>query len=141
MQAKHSSGFNKIYTQHLNGYDEATYKISFFPDECFVRKWRLKFQVSKYHLRWNAENMTSSIMSPKKNYTITVFTSTLRLEIDWFALGRWQSQLAARAPHNYNRNNYYIRPHLDTRRFFLYGGFSTATGEVKIIFIYPRFFR
>ena len=21
---------NKIYTQHLNGYDEATYKISFF---------------------------------------------------------------------------------------------------------------
>ena len=30
--------FNKIYTQHLNGYKKATYKISFFPDECFVRK-------------------------------------------------------------------------------------------------------
>ena len=47
LQAKHLSGFNKIYTQHLNGYDEATYKISFFPDKHFVRKWRLKFQVSK----------------------------------------------------------------------------------------------
>ena len=63
---KHPSGFKKIYTQHLNGYDEATYKISFFPDECFVRKRRLKFQVSKYRLRWNAENMTSSIMFPQK---------------------------------------------------------------------------
>ena len=40
-----------------NGYNKATFKISFFPVECFVRKWRLKFQVSKYCLRWNAENM------------------------------------------------------------------------------------
>ena len=48
------AGFNKIYTHTLNG---------------------LKFQVSKYHLRWNAENMTSSNM--KKNiyiYAITLFT-------------------------------------------------------------------
>ena len=54
-------------------------QISFFPDECFVTKWRLKFQVSKYRLRWNAENMTSSIMSPQKKYTNR---SPLRLEID-----------------------------------------------------------
>ena len=39
---------------------------------------RLKFQVSIYRLRWKAENMTSSIISPQKkldNYR-------LRLEID-----------------------------------------------------------
>ena len=95
---------NSYKILYLNGYDEATYKISFFPDECFVRKRRLKFQVSKY----------------------------LR--------GRWQSQLAARASHKYNRNNYYISPYLDARRPFLYGGSSTTTGEVKIIFIYPPFF-
>ena len=80
LQAK--PGFNKIYTQYLNGYDKAIYRIPFFPDECFVRKWILKFQVSKYRLRWNAENTTSSIMFPQKNYTITVFTGTLWLEID-----------------------------------------------------------
>ena len=57
----------------MNRYKKETYKISFFPDECFVRKLRLKFQVSKYRLRWNAESMTGSIISPKKNYTITVF--------------------------------------------------------------------
>ena len=39
------------------------YKISFFPDKCFERKWKLNFQVSKYPLRWNAENMTSSNIS------------------------------------------------------------------------------
>ena len=38
LQAEHLSGFNKIYTQNLNVCDKATYKISFFPDECFVRK-------------------------------------------------------------------------------------------------------
>ena len=54
----------------------------FFPDECFMRKWRLKFRVAKYRLRWNAGNMASSIMSPQRNYSITVFTSTSRLEID-----------------------------------------------------------
>ena len=37
-----------------------------FPDKCFVRKWRLKFQMSKYRLRWNTENMTRSIISPQK---------------------------------------------------------------------------
>ena len=83
LQPKHPSGFNKIYTQHFNGYAEATYKISFFPDDCFARKWRLKFQVSKYHLRWNAESMTSSIMSPKKklhNYRFyEIFTTGNRL--------------------------------------------------------------
>ena len=46
---------------------------------------------------------------------------------------------AAHASHNYNRNNYYLRPHLDARWFFLYRGSSTTTVEVKIIFIYPRF--
>ena len=80
LQAKHPSGFNKIYTQHLEGYDKATYKVSFFPDECFVRKWRLKFQVSKYCLRWDAENMMSSIMFPKKNITQLPFLQAL---YDW----------------------------------------------------------
>ena len=87
LQAKHPSGFNQIYTQHLNGYDKATYKISFFPDVCFTRKWRLKFRVSKYYLRWNAENMTSSIMSPKKklhNYRFYEhFTTGNRLVCTW----------------------------------------------------------
>ena len=45
---------------------------AFFPDKCFVRKGRLKFQVSIHRLRWNAENMTSSIITnyfpPKKLY-------------------------------------------------------------------------
>ena len=40
-------------------------EFHFCPDECFVRKWRLKFQVSKCRLRWNTENMTSSIMCPQ----------------------------------------------------------------------------
>ena len=31
-----------------------------------------------------------------------------------------KSQLAARASHNYNRINYYIRPHQDANWFFLY---------------------
>ena len=50
-------------------------QISFFSDKCYVRKWRLKFQVSKYglSLRWNAENMTSSIMSPQKKLHIYRF--------------------------------------------------------------------
>ena len=30
------SGLDTIYTQRLN--DEATFKISFFPDECFMKK-------------------------------------------------------------------------------------------------------
>ena len=60
----------------------------------------------------NAENMTSSIMSPKKNYTITVFTSTLRLEIDQLICSREMtvSTSAARASLNYN---------LDVSWFFL----------------------
>ena len=58
-----------ISTKFIHSIWMAAYKISFFPDKCFVRKWRLKFQVSKYCLRWNAENMASSIMSSKKNYT------------------------------------------------------------------------
>ena len=134
MQTKHTSGFNKIYTQHLNGYDEATYKVSFFSDECFVRKWRLKFQVSKYRLRWNAGNDEFNYV-PRKfhNYCFYEhFTTGNRLVSSWE-----MTQLAAPASQNYNRNNYYIRPHLDARWLFLYGGSSTT----KIIFIYPCFFR
>ena len=52
-----------------------------------------------------------------------------------------KSQLAARASHNYNRINYYIRPHQDANWFFLYRGSSTTTGEVKLNYIYRRFFR
>ena len=44
LQAKHLSGFNKIYIQHLNGYDKQPTN-SFFPDECFVR-WEIKIKVS-----------------------------------------------------------------------------------------------
>ena len=44
---------------------QGIYKISFFPDKCFVRKWRLKFQVSKYHLRWDTEKMTLLIIQKK----------------------------------------------------------------------------
>ena len=50
----------------------------------------------------------------------------------------------ARAPHNYNRSNYYVRPHLDASWFLSlnnpckYRGYST-TDEVKVIFIYPFF--
>ena len=47
-------------------WSRTTNKNLFFLDQCFVRKWRLKFQVSKYGLRWNAENMKSSVMSPPK---------------------------------------------------------------------------
>ena len=141
MQAKHPSGFNKLYIQHLNGYDKATYKISFFPDECFARKWRLKFQVSKYRLGWNAENMTSSIMSPQNYTTVTVFTSILQLEMDYFVLWRWHSQLATRASKNYNINNYYIRHHLDASWFSLHRGSFTNSSEVKISYNYPHFFR
>ena len=130
MQTKHPSGFNKIYKQHLNG----------FPDGCFLRKWRLKFQVPKYRLRWNSENMTSSIISPpKKNYTITVFTSTLRLEIDYFVLERWQSQLAARASHNFNRNNYYVRPHLDARWFSYTGVLLPLRARLTLALFNPVF--
>ena len=81
------------------GYDKATYKISFFPDECFVRKWRLKFQVSKYRLRWNAENITQLPFL----YLYEHFTTGNRL-----VCSQEKSQLAARASHKYNRNNYYI---------------------------------
>ena len=44
------------------------------------KKLRLKFHVSKYLLRWDSENMASSIMFPKKIHNYR-FTSTLRLEI------------------------------------------------------------
>ena len=37
------------------------------------------------------------------------------LKINWFAHRRWQSQLAALTLHNNDKNNYYIRPHLDAR--------------------------
>ena len=51
------------------------------------------------------------------------------------------SQLAARASHKYDINNYYIRPYLDARWFFLYGGSSTNTGEKKLkLFFLPPFF-
>ena len=112
---------------------------NFFPDKCFVKKWKLKFQVSKYRLRWNPENMTSSIMSPQKKITPLPF---LRALYNWkltSLLSGDKSQLAAPASHNYNRNNHYKRPHLD--QIFLYKGSSTTTDEVKIIFIYPLFFR
>ena len=78
---KAPSGFNKIYKQYLNGYDESIYRISYFPNKCFVRKWRLKFQVPKYCLKWNIENMTRSIITPKK-ITQNAFKTTLTLEID-----------------------------------------------------------
>ena len=64
-------------------YGRATYKISFFPDECFVRKWKLKFQISKYLLRW-----------------------TLWLQIEWWrqilVFFNFKSLLA-------NTNRYYIQ--------------------------------
>ena len=43
-------------------------------------------------------------------------------------------------PHKYNRNNYNIRPHLDSRWFFLYGGSSTTTGVVKNYYYLPPLF-
>ena len=62
-------------------------KFHFFLDECFLRKSRLIFQVSKYRLKWKAENMTSLIMSPKKSYTIyrfyDHFTTGNRLVCSW----------------------------------------------------------
>ena len=119
--SKASSGFNKIYTQHLNGYDKATCKISFFPDECFVRKW-LKFQVSKYRLRWNAENRTSSFMSHPKKITQLPF---LRALYDW----KSTSLL----------NYYYIRPHLDARCFFLYGVLPPPQIRLKLFLFTPVF--
>ena len=54
-----------LYTA-FDRYDKAIYKISFFSDKCFVRKWRIKFQVSKYCLRWNIENWQVQLCLPKK---------------------------------------------------------------------------
>ena len=82
--------------------------------------------------------MTSSIMSSQKNYTITVLYKHFTTGNQLVYSQEMTSQLAARASHKFNRNNYYIWPYLDARWFFLYGGSSTTTGEVKIIF-YPRF--
>ena len=42
----------RIQLNLYTAFEWITYKISFFPNECFVRKWRLKFLVSKYLLRW-----------------------------------------------------------------------------------------
>ena len=87
----HSSGLNKFYTQHLNGYDNANYIISFFPE--FLREL-----------------------------------------YDWKSTSCFQmkSQLAACASHDYNRNNYYIRSHLDAKQSFLYRVFSTTMNEFKL---------
>ena len=63
---EHQSGFNKIYTQYWMDMTKQPTEFHFFPNKCFKRKWRFKFQVSKYRLRWNAEDMTSSIISPQK---------------------------------------------------------------------------
>ena len=60
----------------------------------------------------------------------------LRALFDW-KLTTSLLSLVERTSHNYNRNDYYIGPHLDAR----YWGFSNTTGRVKIIFIYPRFSR
>ena len=62
-QSTHQDSTKFIYSIWMDMTKQPT---NFFPDECFVRKWRLKFQVSKYRLRWSTENMTSSIMSPQK---------------------------------------------------------------------------
>ena len=48
---------------------------NFFPDECFVRKGRLKFQVSKYRLRFDEFNYV-----PPKKITQLPF---LRALYDW----------------------------------------------------------
>ena len=48
----------KMYIIKCDNWIELELENFIFFDMCFVRKWRLKFQVSKYHLRWNAENMT-----------------------------------------------------------------------------------
>ena len=102
----------KIYTQDFNGYGKQPTTF-FFPNKCFMKKWRLKFQVSKYHLKWNTQNYDKFNVPKIKTQLYTVFTSTTG---NWLkhALGRWQSQ-----PARYIRSNYYIRPHLDARRFFL----------------------
>ena len=55
---------------------------------------------------------------PSKKITQLLF---LRALYHGNQLGEGQSQLVAHASHNYNRSNYYIRPHLDARGFFLYG--------------------
>ena len=57
--------------------------------------------------------MTSSIMSPQKNYTNTIFTIQ-----DWKSTGlflRDGSLMAACEQHNNNKNSYYTRPHLNAR--------------------------
>ena len=94
-----------------------------FSDECFMRRWRLKYQVSKYRLRWNAENRTSSFMShPKK---ITHQLLFLRALYDW----KSTSLL----------NYYYIWPHLDARWFFLYGVLPPPQTRLKLFLFTPVF--
>lgn len=48
----------RLYT----AFDEVS---SFFSDECFMRKLKIKLQLTEYHLRWNTENMKNSIYVPQ----------------------------------------------------------------------------
>ena len=139
MQAKHPSGFNKIYTQYLNDCDGATYKISFFSWR--VLREKMKIQVSSVYISSKMERRKYDkfiYVTPKK-ITQLLFLQAL---YDWklTSLLSRDVSTSANASHSYNRNNYYIWPHLDAGWFFLYRGSSTSTGEVKMIFIHPPFF-
>ena len=60
--------------------------------------------------------MTSSIMSPQKNYINTIFT--IQAPYDWKLTGlflRDGSLMAACEQYNNNKNSYYTRPHLNAR--------------------------
>ena len=79
-------------------------------------------QVSKYRLRWNAENRTSSFMSHPKKITQLPF---LRALYDWKSTSLF--------------NYYYIRPHLDARWFFLYGVLPPPQTRLNYFYL-PQFF-
>ena len=72
-------------------------------------------------------------------YTAFEWIWQSNLQIEWFAFRRWQTQLAARASHNDSKNNYYIRPHLDARRFFYTGGFPPPWAGFKLFLFTPVF--
>ena len=122
-----------------------------------VLREKMKIKVSSVKISSKMEHRKYdkfNYVPKKRNYTITRFHEhfttgnwlvlfnyhIIHLQfIIQFDFERWQSQLAARESHN--RNNYYIRPHLDASWFFLYRGSSTTMDAVKINFIYPCFFR